>query len=451
MKHEYQLRNGECILPLIENETYKYLGYIQSKLIHHKEIKLNLTQQFKHRLNSILKSCLNSKNTTKAINTFAIPALTYSFGVINWTKTELRNLQRVINTIMTKHRKHHPRSCTQRMTLPRLDGGRGLIDILNLHNKQIATLRKYFYSKANTSTLHNAIVQNDKKLSPLNLFQKTPQNNETQIDKLSKIREWTQMSLHGRHQNELNQNNVDKLASNEWLRRGELFPETEGFMVAIQDQVIETRNYQKYIIKKQNFHTDICRRCNSASETIQHITGACKSIAQTDYKHRHDQVAYIIHQKLVIKYNLTSSHPLPYYKYTPESVIENESYKLYFDRAILTDKTVPYNRPDITLVDKLNNTATIIDIAIPNSHNLHNTFTEKLVKYQDLKDEIMRMWKIKTVTIVPIVISTTGVVPKNLHQSIKLLGLPPFTYVQLQKAAILNTCRLVRKFLNNNP
>uniref|UniRef100_A0A2H1VXX3 SFRICE_017735 n=1 Tax=Spodoptera frugiperda TaxID=7108 RepID=A0A2H1VXX3_SPOFR len=45
------------------------------------------------------------------------------------------------------------------------------------------------------------------------------------------------------------------------------------------------------------------------------------------------------------------------------------------------------------------------------------------------------------------ILSTTGVIPKHLHQSIKTLELPPYTYRILQKAAILNTCHIVRKFL----
>lgn len=129
---------------------------------------------------------------------------------------------------------------------------------------------------------------------------------------------------------------------------------------------------------------------------------------------------------------------MPYYKYTPESVLENELYRSYFDRAILTDKTVPYsyNRLDTTLIDKINRTAQIIDIAIPNSHNLQNAFSEKLTKYEELKDEIMRMWKLKKLTIVPVVISTTGVIPKNLHQSIKTLDLAPYTYASPTKSSI---------------
>ncbi|KAL0870860.1 hypothetical protein ABMA27_004702 [Loxostege sticticalis] len=442
----YQLETGQQISSLDQNEVYKYLGYNQDRQIQYKDTKLKLQQQFKHRLNSICKSQLYSRNLVKAINSYAIPILTYSFGIINWTQTELTNIQRTINTTLTKHRKHHPRACVQRQTLPRYEGGRGLIDVINLHNKQITTLRKYFHQKAETSLIHHAIAQTDIKLTPLNLSDITIQNNEKQIDIPTKINDWTRKSLHGRHRKDLCQINVDKVASNAWLSCGELFPETEGFMIAIQDQTIETRNYQKHIMKLR-IPTDQCRKCNSGSETIQHITGACKAIVQTDYKHRHDQVANIIHQKLAQKYNLIPHKLIPYYKYVPEPVIENNNYRLYFDRAILTDKTTHFNRPDITVHDKKNHTALIIDIAIPNSHNLQSTISDKLSKYTDLRDEIKRMWRLSEVTIVPIVISTTGIIPKQLHQSLSTLCLSQYTYIQLQKAVVLNTCRIVRKFL----
>lgn len=47
---------------------------------------------------------------------------------------------------------------------------------------------------------------------------------------------------------------------NSSFRRFYLFPETETFMIAIQDQVIDTRNYQKHIIRAQNLPTGSCRR-----------------------------------------------------------------------------------------------------------------------------------------------------------------------------------------------
>jgi hypothetical protein len=54
---------------------------------------------------------------------------------------------------------------------------------------------------------------------------------------------------------------------------------------------------------------------------------------------------------LAVKFNLlknTQSH----YSYTPESCLENDNYKLYFDRTVLTDNHIKHNRPDIIILNK---------------------------------------------------------------------------------------------------
>jgi hypothetical protein len=90
----------------------------------------------------------------------------------------------------------------------------------------------------------------------------------------------------------------------------------------------------------------------------------------------------------------------------------------------------------------------LIDIAVPNTHNLAKIITEKQEKYRQLAHEISAMWKQNTVQVIPIVISSTGVIPKSLSQSLKILNLHPNTYTQIQKSVILGTCSIVRKFLN---
>lgn len=40
----------------------------------------------------------------------------------------------------------------------------------------------------------------------------------------------------------------------------------------------------------------------------------------------------------------------PYYKYKPETVLENGANKMYYDHTILTDHIIPHNRPDITFI-----------------------------------------------------------------------------------------------------
>jgi hypothetical protein len=64
---------------------------------------------------------------------------------------------------------HNPKSATERLTLPRKQGGRGLIDITNLNNKQINYLRQYFRSKSEISQLHKTVILVDAKDTSLNL------------------------------------------------------------------------------------------------------------------------------------------------------------------------------------------------------------------------------------------------------------------------------------------
>jgi hypothetical protein len=89
----------------------------------------------------------------------------------------------------------------------------------------------------------------------------------------------------------------------------------------------------------------------------------------------------------------------------------------------------------------------LIDMAVPNTHNLAKTITEKQDKYRELANEICAMWKQNTVQVIPIVISSTAVIPKSLSQSVQRLNLHPNTYIQMQKSIILGTCSIVRNFL----
>jgi len=98
--------------------------------------------------------------------------------------------------------------------------------------------------------------------------------------------------------------------------------------------------------------------------------------------------------------------------------------------------------------ENYNNNTFLVDISVPNAHNLVKTITDKQNKYQELANEICAMWKQNAAQVVPIVISSTGVTPKSLSQSVKRLNLHPNTCIQMQKSVILGTCSIVRNFLN---
>jgi len=60
---------------------------------------------------------------------------------------------------------------------------------------------------------------------------------------------------------------------------------------------------------------------------------------------------------------------------------------------------------------------------------------------------LIRTWQLKTVYIVPVALCTISIIPNNLHRTSKLLTVHPVLYSLMQKAVIINTCRIFRKFL----
>jgi hypothetical protein len=73
---------------------------------------------------------------------------------------------------------------------------------------------------------------------------------------------------------------------------------------------------------------DKCRICGTEGETIHHFF--LHRFAQSEYKKRHDIFAKIIHMNLAVKFNLLKDTQ-PHYIYKPESCLENDNYKLYFN------------------------------------------------------------------------------------------------------------------------
>jgi len=77
----------------------------------------------------------------KAINTYATSELTFSFGIVKWSPKDLENLQTKTRTLLTRYRFHHPHAAKERLTVPWQMGGRGMTDIIRLHDKQVKLLQ----------------------------------------------------------------------------------------------------------------------------------------------------------------------------------------------------------------------------------------------------------------------------------------------------------------------
>jgi hypothetical protein len=105
----------------------------------------------------------------------------------------------------------------------------------------------------------------------------------------------------------------------------------------------------------------------------------------------------------------------------------------YWDRILYTDKTVHFNRPDITLVDKTNKQAEFIDIAIPLTQIYKKQLQKKKHKYQDLAFEIKQQWQVNEIIVIPHVLSAMGVISNMLNPTLTALNLPPRLLSQVQQ------------------
>lgn len=417
----------------IDETGYKYLGIMEGGDIKHKEMKETIRKEYMQRLKAILKSKLNAGNMIKAINTWAVPVIRYSAGIVEWTKAELRSIDQKTRKHMTIHKSLHPRANTERLYITRKEGGRGLLsieDCVNIENRALGQYLKTSEDEWLMSAWEEGMIKVD-------------EDPEIYRDRKMTIRRegWHDKPMHGQYMRQ-----TKELASEDtwqWLLRGELKKETEGMITAAQDQALRTRYVQRMV--DGNNISPICRKCNIRNETINHIASECPALAQNQYKKRHDSVAKALHWSLCKKHQLPCSNK--WYEHQPEGVIENDQAKVLWDYGIRTDRVIRANRPDVTLIDKVKKKVSLIDVAVPWDTRVEEKEREKIDKYQDLKIEIRRIWDMP-VEIVPIIIGTLGTIPRSLKRNLEKLEAEVAPGL-MQKSVILETAHIIRRVMDS--
>ena len=89
-----------------------------------------------------------------------------------------------------------------------------------------------------------------------------------------------------------------------------------------------------------------------------------------------------------------------------------------------------------------------MDIASPWDHRAYEKEGEKIEKYQDLKREIGKLWGIRHLYVVPVVVGAFGVINKRLDAWPEKLGVT-IRMRLLQKTALLGTTGILRKLLES--
>ena len=108
-----------AIKELQQGDSYKYLGINEAEEIQHAKMKEKIRKEYYRRARLILKSELNAVNRIAAINSLAIPVITYSMNIINWQINDIKKLDTTTRKFLTMYRMHHPKADVDRLYLPR--------------------------------------------------------------------------------------------------------------------------------------------------------------------------------------------------------------------------------------------------------------------------------------------------------------------------------------------
>uniref|UniRef100_H3B0S5 Uncharacterized protein n=1 Tax=Latimeria chalumnae TaxID=7897 RepID=H3B0S5_LATCH len=431
-KMGYKMKNGEQATVVMKRgklteskgmylpsgKIRKYLGVLELDNVQHKKMKEKIKAEYNRRVRKILKSKLSGENMIRAMNQYAVPVIGYTAGTVDW----MQELDRKTRKQMNIHGMVHPRADTDRLYVKRKEGGKGLRSIEEMINVEKLALRDYVNSR---TEIVRSSGEHERGITTAERCQEYKRNKKN-----SRYSSWKQKALHGQYIWQLGEDaNIEQ--TYRWLTKYHLKGETEALLIATQDKALDTNSHRVRILHSGT--ESKCRMCKAEEETVAHII-CCKTLANGSYKERHNNIARSIHWALCKKANIEVTNQ--WWKCQPKAVEETMGVKILWDFGIRTEREIQAHRPDIIFVDKTNRKAKIIDIACPIDYNI-----EKIIKYQDLKMEIEKLWKVR-VEVITVVIGALGALMKKHEDYIKKIG-ESIQLEGLQKAALLGTARIV--------
>ena len=167
-------------------------------------------------------------------------------------------------------------------------------------------------------------------------------------------------------------------------------------------EAIPACKYLQYIIKVPSITCNLSHP-SASSETILHVSPSCTKLALITDKHW--QVTKFFPQQLIKQLHVRNAPCFPHPKYEPQVVFENDTHQLYWNCDLLMNNSVPFNWPDIILVDITNKEAALIGIANLLTHSLQATITEKQSIYQELAFDNRQQWQPNKITVTPFVLA----------------------------------------------
>ena len=228
---------------------------------------------YHQRLRLIWSSLLSGPRKSRATNSFCVPLLSYGFGIIPWIVREIEQFNVSTRKILPATCNHHPRGAVERLYLPRILGGIGLINVENLFYRRLVIIAHHLSNSSDAlvrlcyelncllparsslsarANFYCAALSITVDVQSCDLISLKSSICKMQFNNLrSSV---TAKPLHGRFFSFLDYQLIDICGSLHRLEH-HIHSETESTIFAIQDQVISTRVVEAKIIHK---HVHLC-------------------------------------------------------------------------------------------------------------------------------------------------------------------------------------------------
>ena len=148
-------------LSIEEGDQYKYLGTDESVGIIGPLNKEKVIVEYKLIVKKIWNSELNGLNKSIAHNAFAVPVITPTIEISNWTKKEISDLDITTCKILTMARALHAASDVDRLYVQRSKGGHGLRSIQDLYEILTVGMMKHLEEAEEKHSLLKLVKQHE--------------------------------------------------------------------------------------------------------------------------------------------------------------------------------------------------------------------------------------------------------------------------------------------------
>ena len=392
-----------------------------------------------------------------------MPLLAPTFGLLEWTKAEIEDLDIKTRKLLTMLGAFHRNSDVDRLYIPRRDGGRGLCSVMDMFYSRIVSLSHHITVSSESNILIAKVTMHEQErllktarniCSSLEIPAPERGTTTRSFSRIVKAQftkkhalAWEQKTMHG-YLNRKNTSDTDYISSNSWTKSHKLTSHVEGYLCAIQEQEITTRQLTQKRLRNSDPAAGICRHCHSHPEDISHIVGSCPKLAPTMYLPlRHDEVAKSLFHALA--QNCDPKFP---YK-NPEGASTTGSMEIWWDARVKTAPKVPNNKPDMLIWHHQLKQCHIVEVGIPLDINVPRVECQKADKYTPLMLALQRLYPDFNFKIIPIVIGATGHITKNLRKHLIELGIKEENsralISRLQERAIMGTVKIVKSALRN--